>query len=112
MPGTRNPYPADFREQIIALARSGRSVESLAREFAPCAGTIAGWLRQAGIDGGVGDDGPTSPEREELTRLRKENRQLRIERDILSKGRSLKAPLVRAQRTTPGLHAASSARLG
>lgn len=85
MPRTRNPYPADFRDQIIALARSGRSVESLAREFEPCAATIAGWIRQAGIDAGVRDDGPTSLEREELARLRKENRQLRMERDILSK---------------------------
>ena len=83
MPRTRTPYPADFRDQIIALARSGRSVESLAREFEPCAATIAGWIRQAGIDAGVRDDGPTSLEREELARLRKENRQLRMERDIL-----------------------------
>ena len=85
MPRTRNPYPADFRDQIIALARAGRSVESLAREFEPCAATIAGWIKQVGIDGGVRDDGPTSLEREELARLRKENRQLRMERDILSK---------------------------
>jgi transposase len=74
-----------LRDQIIALARTGRSVESLAREFEPCAATIAGWIRQAGIDARVREDGPTSLEREELTRLRKENRQLRMERDILSK---------------------------
>ena len=52
MPRTRTPYPADFRDQIVALARSGRSVESLAQEFEPCAATIAGWVRQAGLDGG------------------------------------------------------------
>jgi transposase len=91
MPRTRNPYPADFRYQIVALARAGRSVEILAREFEPCAATIAGWIGQAGIDGGSGDDGPTSLEREELTRLRKENRQLRMERDIPSKGRDSRA---------------------
>ena len=34
MPRTRNPYPAEFREQIVALARTGRCVEDLAREFA------------------------------------------------------------------------------
>ena len=49
-----------------------------------------------------GDDGPTSLEREELRRLRKWKRPLRMERDILSKGCSLKAPLVQAQWTTPG----------
>jgi len=85
MPRTRNPYPAEFRDQMIALARAGRSVESLAREFEPCAATIADWIRKAGIDDGAGDRGPTSVEREELRRLRKENRQLRMERDILSK---------------------------
>ena len=36
MPRTRNPYPAEFRDQLIALARSGRSVDSLAREFEQC----------------------------------------------------------------------------
>lgn len=85
MPRTRTPYPMDFRDQIVALARSGRSVESLAREFEPCAVTIAGWVRQAGIDGGARGDGLTGAEREELLRLRRENRQLRVERDILSK---------------------------
>ena len=85
MPRTRNPYPAEFREQIIALARAGRSVESLAREFEPSVATIHGWVKQAGIDGGICDDGLTSAERDELRRLRKENRQLRTERDILSK---------------------------
>ena len=85
MPRTRTPYPADFRDQIVALARSGRSVESLAKEFEPCAATIAGWVRQAGLDGGARSDGLTTSEREELQRLRKENRQLRVERDILSK---------------------------
>ena len=47
MPRTRTPYPADFRDQIIALHRAGRNVEELAREFEPCAATIAGWIKQA-----------------------------------------------------------------
>ncbi len=85
MPRTRNPYPAEFREQIVALARAGRSVESLAREFEPCVATIHGWIKQAELDDGLRDDGLTSAEREELRRLRRENRQLRTERDILSK---------------------------
>jgi len=84
MPRTRNPYPTEFREQIVALARAGRSIESLAREFEPCVATIHGWIKQAERDGGLRDDGLTSAEREELRRLRRENRQLRMERDILS----------------------------
>jgi transposase len=85
MPRTRNPYPAEFRDQLVALARSGRSVESLAREFEPCVATIHGWIKQAERDEGVRDDGLTSAEREELRRLRRENKQLRQERDILAK---------------------------
>jgi len=85
MPRTRNPYPAEFREQIVALARAGRSVEDLAREFEPCAATIRDWIKQADRDGGRRADGLTSEERDELRRLRRENRQLRQERDILAK---------------------------
>jgi len=85
MARTRTPYPAEFREHNIALAKAGRSIESLAREFEPCTATIHGWIKQAGLDGGERDDGLTSAEREELRRLRRENRQVRQERDILSK---------------------------
>ena len=85
MPITRNPYPTEFRDQIIALARAGRSVESLAREFEPCAATIHGWVKQVEIDDGGRRDGLSSEEREELCNLRREVRQLRQERDILSK---------------------------
>lgn len=103
MPRTRAPYPAAFRDQIVELHRSGRSAEDLAREFEPCVATIHTWIRQADRDGGRRADILSSEERDELRRLRRENKQLRQERDILSKGRSLKAPLVQAQWTTPGL---------
>ena len=58
MPRTRNPYPAEFREQIVALARSGRSGEDLAREFEPCVATIHAWIKQADRDGGDARVGP------------------------------------------------------
>ncbi len=57
MPRTRNPYPADFREQIVALARSGRGVEDLAREFEPCVATVHSWVKQADRDSGRRRDG-------------------------------------------------------
>ena len=88
MPKTRPAYRPEFREQIIALARAGRSIVDLAREFEPCSHTIRGWLRSAGVaegGGGVAVDPLSAEEREELRRLRRENRQLRQERDILSK---------------------------
>lgn len=96
MPRTRNPAPTEFREHIIALSRSGRSVDSLAREFEACAATIQLWLKEAQQDNGERDDGVTSAEREQLKRLRRENKVLRQELDILSKGESLPA-LVRGQ---------------
>ena len=55
------------------------------REFEPTAQAIWNWVRQADRDEGRRQEGPTSAEREELTRLRRENRQLRQERDILAK---------------------------
>lgn len=69
----------------MALARAGRSVEALAREFEPYAATIHGWIKQADRDGGRRFDGLTSEDHDELRRLRRENRQLRQERDILAK---------------------------
>jgi transposase len=70
---------------LVALARAGRSVESLAREYEPCAATIHDWVKQAGADDGERDDRLTSADMEELRQLRKEVRRLRQERDILSK---------------------------
>ena len=85
MPRTRNPYPAEFREQIVELHRAGRSIGELAQEFEPCAATIHGWVKQADRDIGRRADILSSEERDELRRLRRENKQLRQERDILSK---------------------------
>ena len=72
MPRTRNPYPAEFRDQIIALARAGCSVESLAREFEPSVQTIRNWVRQADLDEGRRSDGLTSTERAEIRKLRRD----------------------------------------
>jgi transposase len=57
----------------------------LSREFEPTAQAIRNWVAQAERDEGRRADGLTTAERQELSRLRRENRQLRIEREILSK---------------------------
>ena len=85
MPKTRKPYPPEFREQMVALVRAGRTPEELSREFEPTAQSIINWVAQADRDEGKRKDGLTSAEREELRRLRKANRQLRLEREILAK---------------------------
>jgi transposase len=85
MPKTRQPYPPEFRQQILELVRAGRSPDELAQEFEPTAQTIRNWIKQAELDHGQRQDGLTSEEKAELARLRKENKQLRLEREILSK---------------------------
>ena len=85
MPKSHRPYAPEFRRQMVDLVRSGRTPEALSREFEPTAQAIWNWVRQADRDEGRRHDGPTNAEREELTRLRRENRQLRQERDILAK---------------------------
>ena len=85
MSKTRPPYTPEFRQQIIELVRAGRSPDELAKEFEPTAQSIRNWVAQAERDAGRRDDGLSSAERDELSRLRRENRQLRLERDILSK---------------------------
>ena len=85
MSKTRAPYPPEFRQQMVELLRAGRTPESLAREFEPSAQAIRNWLAQADRNAGRRGDGLTSAEREELRRPKRENRQLRLEREILAK---------------------------
>jgi transposase len=70
---------------MVALVRSGRTPEELSREFEPSAQAIWNWVRQAEREPGRRDNGLAEAERAELARLRRENRQLRQERDILAK---------------------------
>ena len=85
MPKSRHPYPPEFRQRMIELFRAGRNPEELSREFEPSAQTIRNWVEQADLDEGRRNDGLTTQEREELRRLRRENKQLRTEREILAK---------------------------
>jgi transposase len=83
MPRTRPAYPPELRQKIVELARAGRNAASLAREFEPTETTIRNWVAQADRDAGVRSDGLTTDERKELSQLRRENRMLREEREIL-----------------------------
>jgi transposase len=85
MAGNHSLYPPEFKRQMVELVRSGRTPQELSREFEPSAGAIRNWVRQADLDEGRRNDGLTSDEREELRRLKRENRQLRMEREILKK---------------------------
>jgi transposase len=85
MPRTHRPYAPEYRRRIVELARAGRSLSELAREFEPTVETIRQWVKQGALDEGLRGDGLTTDERLELTRLRRENRVLREEREILAK---------------------------
>jgi transposase len=85
MPRNHPPYPPEFRQQMVELVQAGRTPNELAQEFEPTAESIRNWVKQAEIDGGQRSDGLTTDEKQELARLRRENKQLRIEREILAK---------------------------
>ena len=85
MPRSRRPYPPEFRQELVQLVRSGRTPEALSKEYEPSAQAIRNWVAQADRDEGRRQDGLTTGEREELRRLRRENRRLREEREILKK---------------------------
>ena len=85
MAKTRLPYAPEFRLRMVELVHAGRTPEELASEFEPTAQSIRNWVAQSERNAGRGDGGLTTVEREELHRLRRENRQVRVERDILSK---------------------------
>ena len=85
MPRTRPPYPKEFREKMVELVRAGRTPYELAKKFEPTDVTIRNWVKQADRDEGRREDGLTSAEREELNRLRRENKRLQLEREILAK---------------------------
>jgi len=84
MPKSRSPYPREFRRRMVELVRAGRTPESLAKEFEPSAVSIRKWVDQADADDGK-SDGLTTEERAELQKLRRENRVLREEKEILRK---------------------------
>ena len=82
---TKPPYPPEFRSEAIRLVRSsGLTQSQVSRDLGVSTFTLRNWLRQTEIDAGE-REGLTTDEREELRRLRRENRVLREEREILKK---------------------------
>jgi len=73
----RKHYSLEYREQIVALVKSGRSITSVAKEFGLADQTVRNWVKE-------GQEGPLGW-RERERALRRENARLREERDILAK---------------------------
>ena len=78
-------YTPEFRQQMVELVRVGRKYDELAQEFGCSSWSIRQWVKRADRDAGRGDGGLTSEERRELSQLRRENRPLKLAREILAK---------------------------
>ena len=83
--GRPSRYPDEFRREAVAMLRAGRTPRELAQSLGVSQQTLRNWRRQEQVDLRERDDGPTSDERDELRRLRRENARLRQERDLLKR---------------------------
>ncbi len=85
MPGPTPHYPPEFKREAVELYRSsGKSIPKMAEELGISAESLRRWIRQHEVDAGE-REGLTSDEREELSKLRRENKTLRQEREFLKK---------------------------
>jgi transposase len=87
MPKSHPLYAPEYRRRMIESVRARRSPDELARGFEPTAQSTRNWVAQAKRDESRRHDGLASAERQEPTRLRRENRVLREEREGLQKPR-------------------------
>jgi transposase len=77
------PYPKEFRDDVVAVARQGQSsLKQVAKDFGISEGSLANWMKQADIEDGR-RPGLTDAERDELRELKKRNRLLEQENEVL-----------------------------
>jgi transposase len=83
----KRQFTAEFKAGAVKLVlNEGKTVAEVSRDLDLVPSALAKWVKRARIDSGTGPAGAlTTAEREELARLKKENRELRMERDILKK---------------------------
>jgi transposase len=85
-PRPRRSFSSEFKAEIVELCQRGdRSVGQVAKDFDLTETAVREWLKQAERDAGTGDGGLTTSEKEELAQLRRENRRLREDVDILKR---------------------------
>ena len=86
-PRKRRRFTEEFRAETVRLVREGgRPSSTVARDLDLTKSAVERWVKQAEIEAGRGSSGALArAEREELGRLRRENKQLQMERDILKK---------------------------
>ncbi len=83
----RRKHSAEFKAEAVKhYHETGQSLAAIARNLGVSASCLTKWVKQAEIDTGHGPAGAmTTEEKQELSRLRRENRELRMEREILKK---------------------------
>ena len=83
----RRAFSAEFKAETVRLCKVGdRSIGQVAKDLGLTETAVREWVKRADVEAGKGPPGElTSAEREELTRLRRENKRLQMERDILKK---------------------------
>ena len=83
----RRSFTPEYKAEVVALVRDGgKGIAALARDLDLTESAVRNWVSQSEADAGRGDGKVlTTAEREELSQLRRENRQLRMEREILKK---------------------------
>jgi transposase len=85
-PRPRRSFTAEFKAEIVELCQRGdRSIGQVAKDFDLTETAVREWLRQAERDAGTGDGGLTTREKDELAQLRRENRRLREDVEILKR---------------------------
>jgi transposase len=86
-PRRRRSFTPEFKAEIVDLCQHGdRSVGQVAKDFDLTETAVREWVKQADRDSSAsGDDGLTSTERQELAQLRRENRRLREDVEILKR---------------------------
>jgi transposase len=86
VPRTQPPYPEEFRREAVELVRrEGRSVPDVATRLGVSAQSLCAWLKQTELDQGERSDGLSTDQRDELRRLKAENRRVRQQREILKR---------------------------
>jgi transposase len=92
----RRAFTPEFKAEIVELCQRGdRTVGQVARDFDLTETAVRAWVKQAELDAGSRVDGLTSDERAELAALRRENRRLREDNDILKRATAFFAREIR-----------------
>jgi len=83
---TRRKFPAEFRSDVVRLCQAGNeSIAEVCKRLDLTESAVRGWIKKAEDEGAGTEQALTASEKQELQRLRRENKQLKVEREILKK---------------------------